>query len=149
MAGSQEPLDTASGAPNPAETRGAATVESGGRGISGRRHTATGDQSGDSGCRQHAANGKQAGNPSVFTHADQLPRRTLEQPGKNLTLRAVCAVVPVSHRCDGVVTTIGSVIADHDELLDAALAVLRERGPLSDRELTVALADSGWGGVDD
>lgn len=57
--------------------------------------------------------------------------------------------MPDSHRCDGVVTTIGSVIADHDELLDAALGVLRERGPLSDRELTVALADSGWGGVDE
>ncbi|WP_043826876.1 YecA family protein [Rhodococcus opacus] len=41
------------------------------------------------------------------------------------------------------------MIADHDELLDAALGLLRERGPLSDRELTVALADAGWGGVDE
>lgn len=57
--------------------------------------------------------------------------------------------MPDSHRSDGVVTTIGSVIADHDELLDAALGVLRERGPLSDRELAAALANSGWGGVDD
>lgn len=57
--------------------------------------------------------------------------------------------MPDSHRSGGVVTTIGSVIADHEELLDAALGVLRERGPLSDRELAAALADSGWSGVDD
>ncbi|TQC49050.1 hypothetical protein EEB14_11720 [Rhodococcus sp. WS4] len=61
----------------------------------------------------------------------------------------MCAVVPDSRRRDGVVTTIGSVISDHDELLDAALGLLRERGPLSDRELADALADSGRGHIND
>ncbi|MEN0136966.1 MAG: SEC-C domain-containing protein [Rhodococcus sp. (in: high G+C Gram-positive bacteria)] len=41
------------------------------------------------------------------------------------------------------------MIADHDELLDAALGLLRERGPLSDRELADALADSGRGHIND
>ncbi|MFD9666464.1 hypothetical protein ACFWAY_33420 [Rhodococcus sp. NPDC059968] len=39
------------------------------------------------------------------------------------------------------------MIADQDELLDAAMGLLRERGPLSDRELAVALADSGRGDI--